>query len=478
SAALALDDVTKHFAATRALDGASLHVARGSLHALLGENGAGKTTLARVAFGLVHPDAGTVAVDGVPRAIPTPRAAIALGIGMVHQHYTLVPAFTVAENVALGGRGPFHRAHAAERVRRLAEDTGLAVDPMRPVATLSVAGQQRVEILKALARGARVLLLDEPTAVLAPAEAEELLSWLRRFVAAGNTALLVTHKLDEAMRYADQVTVLRHGRTVLAAPTAAITSDALVRAMLGASGIPDDTPAPAPHPGAPVLEAHALRVRDAAGVERVRDATFTVRAGELVALAGVEGAGQHELLRALAGRLPPAGGTLRRPREVGFVPEDRQRDALVLELPLTENVALRGAGARRGLMPWRALRAHTAALLAAHDVRARGPDAPAGALSGGNQQKLVLARELDGEPPVLVVENPTRGLDVRATAAVHARLRTARDRGAAVLVHSVDLDELLLLADRVLVMHAGTVHAVERERGAIGRAMLGVGGGP
>jgi simple sugar transport system ATP-binding protein len=429
------------------------------------------------AIGGAEPDAGTVVVDGVPREIPGPRAAIALGIGMVHQHYTLVPAFTVAENVALGGQGPFHRGHAAERVRRLSEETGLAVDPMRSVATLSVAGQQRVEILKALARGARVLLLDEPTAVLAPAEAGELLSWLRRFVDAGNTALLVTHKLDDAMRHADRVTVLRHGRTVLDAPTATITSDALVRAMIGASDAPDDTPAPGPAPGAPVLDARALRVRDASGVQRVHDATFTVRAGELVALAGVDGAGQHELLRALAGRLPPAGGTLRRPREVGFVPEDRQRDALVLELPLTQNVALRGAGARRGLMPWRALRARTAALLDTHDVRAPGPDAPARALSGGNQQKLVLARELDGEPPALVVENPTRGLDVRATAAVHARLRAARDRGAAVLVYSVDLDELLLLADRVLVMHAGTVRAVERERGAIGRAMLGVGEG-
>lgn len=503
-AALALEDVTRRFGALTALDAAGITVAAGSVHALLGENGAGKTTLMRVAFGMLVPDAGTIRRDGRVVRYASPADAIADGIGMVHQHFSLVPAMTVAENVALGGRGRYDTAHAAARVRRVADATGLALDPAARVGDLPVGAQQRVEIVKALARDARVLILDEPTAVLAPSEARELLTWLRGYAARGGSAVLITHKLADALAYADEVTVLRRGRTVLATAAAATTSDALVAAMIGA-GSPADVAAaaalgagggrnveapttgatrapsaaapsgvarPSTH-GAPVLALDGVSVQDARGVARLRDVTCDVHAGEIVGIAAVEGAGQHELLRVLAGRLAPTRGQVRLPEAVGFVPEDRHRDAMLLDASLTENAALREAGRARGLVRWTTVRARTAALIRAHDVRGAAPDTRAGALSGGNQQKFVLGRELDPPPPALVVENPTRGLDIRATAAVLARLREARDAGLAVVVYSSDLDEVLALADRVLAVHNGRVVAVPADREAVGRAMLG-----
>jgi simple sugar transport system ATP-binding protein len=507
--ALALVGVEKRFGGAVALDGASLGVGAGTLHAVLGENGAGKTTLMRVAFGLVHPDAGVVRVHGDERRFASPAEAIAAGLGMVHQHFTIVPAMTVAENVALGGRGRYDPRAAAERVRTVGAATGLRLDPAAVVGTLPVAAQQRLEIVKALARAARVLILDEPGAVLSPDEAEELLGWLRRWVDAGGTAVLVTHKLRDALRHADAVTVLRRGRTVLARPVrdaaGALTEADLAAAMLGeaaaegradAAGEPALAQAPdaggdavgravSATPGARrpaaerpvVVRAAGVRVVDARGVTRVRDATFILHAGELVGVAAVEGSGQHELLRLLAGRLAPAAGTLETPTRVAFIPEDRHRDALLVEAPLVENLALAGAATRRGRVPWRALAERTAALAAAFDVRGGGPAIPAAALSGGNQQKFVVARELagsgDGAPALVVAENPTRGLDIRAAAAVRARLRSACDAGATVVVYSSDLDEVLALADRVLVVHDGQVHEAPAERDAVGRLMLG-----
>ena len=476
-AALELRGVAKRFGATAALDGASLVVRAGTLHAVLGENGAGKTTLMRVAFGMLRPDAGELLVDGTPRRLTSPADAIAAGVGMVHQHFTIVPAMTVAENVALGGRGRYDARTAARRVTAVADRTGLALDPAAVAGSLGVAAQQRLEIVKALARDARTLILDEPTAVLTPTESRELLTWLRAFVAGGHTVVLVTHRLRDALAYADDVTVLRRGRTVGALRAAAATEERLTELVLG-----ERPPATAERvlvtPGAVVARAERLRVVDARGVERVRDATLEVRAGEIVGVAAVEGAGQHELLRALAGRVAPTAGVLVRPGRVGFIPEDRHRDALLLDASLTENVALHGAGERRGLVPWRALGRRTAELLARFDVRTpgEGTKARAWALSGGNQQKLVVARELAAEetPPLLVAENPTRGLDVRAAAAVHARLRDARDHGTAVVVHSTDLDEVLELADRVVAMYDGRVTAVPADREAVGRAMLGL----
>jgi simple sugar transport system ATP-binding protein len=473
--ALALRDVDKRFGGSVALDGASLVVRRGTVHAVLGENGAGKTTLMRVAFGMVRADRGELRIDGTVRRFTSPAEAIAAGIGMVHQHFSIVPTMTVAENVALGGRGRYDARAAAERVREVGARTGLVLDPAAIAGALAVSGQQRLEIVKALARDARTLILDEPTAVLTPVEGRELLTWLRGFVAGGNTAILVTHRLRDALAYADEITVLRRGRTVGTLDVGEATEAQLAELVLG-----EPPTVHAEGRGGAVSEIVA-RSRDVGyvdgqGVARVRGATFDVRAGEIVGIAAVEGAGQHELLRLLAGRLVPTTGLLERPAQIGFIPEDRHRDALLLDAPAVENVALHGAGARRGRMPWRAIAERTASLVESFDVRGGGTAAPVRSLSGGNQQKLIVARELaaaGAAPPLVVAENPTRGLDVRAAAAVHARLRAARDAGTGVVVHSTDLDEVLALADRVLVMYAGHLTATPADREAVGRAMLG-----
>ncbi|GAC1647471.1 MAG: ABC transporter ATP-binding protein [Gemmatimonadaceae bacterium] len=463
------------FGVTQALDGASLTVSRGTVHALLGENGAGKTTLMRVAFGLLRPDTGRLRVHGRTVRFASPADAIAAGIGMVHQHFTLVPAMTVAENVALGGHGHFNIDQTRARIRQIGTTTGLNLDPDAPVSALPISAQQRLEIIKALARDASVLILDEPTAVLAPHEATELLAWLRRYAATGGTAIVITHKLREAISVADEVTVLRRGRTVLLTPAAEATEERLAEAMVGGAppALSDDAGKETVLEAAVVVRAARLDVADEAGTIRVRGATLELRGGELLGIAAIEGAGQRELLRTLAGRLPPAAGTLEIPSDVGFVPEDRQQAAVILDFTLTENAALRGAGARRGLTGWKRTALRTTAFLERFDVRATSPDAYMRALSGGNQQKFVLARELDGEPPLLVVENPSRGLDIRATAAVHERLRHARAAGAAVIVYSSDLDEVLSLATRVAVVFAGVVREVRPAREAVARAMLG-----
>ena len=477
--ALALRGVGKRFGHVRALVDATLVVAPGSVHALLGENGAGKTTLMRIAYGEIAPDRGTVAVRGTQVRLATPGDAIAAGIGMVHQHFALVPAMTVAENVALGGAGRFDAPRAAVRVREIAEATGLAVDPRARIAELGVGARQRVEIIKALAHAATILILDEPTAVLAPAEAADLLRWMREFADGGGTVVLITHKLREAQQVADATTVLRAGRTVLTTDEAPAPEAQVLAAIVGSAGRALATEHVAPSRGTPgpvVARADRLTIRDARGVVRVDQATLELRAGEIVGIAAVEGSGQHELLRALAGRQAIAGGAIERPARTGFVPEDRLHEALVPDFSLAENVALRGAGSADGLLHWRAIRAQTAALMERYDVRAPGPRALARTLSGGNQQKLVLARELDGHSPMLVVENPTRGLDVRATAAVHERLRAVAAAGTAVVLYSSDLDEVLALATRVLVMHAGRLREVPDDRDAVGRAMLGAAG--
>jgi ABC-type uncharacterized transport system ATPase subunit len=483
--ALELLHVTKRFGGVLALSDVSLTVQRGTVHALLGENGAGKTTLMRIAFGMLSTDDGTLRVHGKRLSVRTPAAAIAAGVGMVHQHFTLVPAMTVAENLALGGHGRLRMRDAEARVRDISLRTGFSLNPAAAVASLGVGAQQRVEIAKALVHGASILVLDEPTAMLAPAESEDLFRWLRAFVAAGNSVVLITHKLREALAIADEVTVLRRGRFAFHGPASGATPEMLTTAMIG-----DDLPRRRPvasHPQhgddrQPLFRADGVALRDSTGAVQVRDAHFVINGGEIVGIAAVEGSGQRALLRALAGRIPVSGGAMERPASVGFVPEDRHADAVLLDRSLSENVALRGAGSRTGLISWTLQRERTAALLATYDVRAPSTETPMRALSGGNQQKLVLARELDspvGEPvdrpdEALVVENPTRGLDVRATADIHAKLRATRDRGAAVVLYSSDLDEILALADRALVMYAGTVREVALDRDAIGRAMLGL----
>ena len=470
---LRLERIVKRFGSARALDGADLRVRPGTVHAVLGENGAGKTTLMRVAFGLLQPDAGRVLLDEHEMRFESPADAITAGIGMVHQHFTNVPAMTVAENIALGNHGPFSRTRAAAAVQAIVLETQLQLDPEARAASLSVGAQQRLEILKALARRARLLIMDEPTAVLAPAEAKDLLAWLRSFADGGGSVVLITHKLSEALGVADELTVLRYGKTVFASDSAATNPDRLAEAMLGARARPSVV---VPHvsPGEIVLNLSSVTVSDSHGVTRIADASLEVREHEILGIAALEDSGHQVLLRAIAGRAPLASGLLERRGVVALIPEDRQREALILGFSLTENVALKGAGTRRGRIDWPERRRATQLLSDEYDVRATSVDDAASSLSGGNQQKLVLARELSERPSVIVAENPTRGLDIRATAAVHARLRDAAARGAAVIVYSSDLDEVLALATRVIAVHAGRLTDVPNDRETAGRAMLGL----
>lgn len=473
---LALDRITRRYGAVNALDSASLRVHAGEVHALLGENGAGKSTLMKIAYGLDQADAGTMSVSGRIARVRSPRQAMALGIGMVQQHFALVDAMTVAENVALGGTERLKLDQTRATIRRIADVSGLALDPDALVRDLTVASRQRVEIVKALARETQILILDEPTAVLAPHEAMELLAWTRRFADAGGSVILIAHKLREVLRVADRVTVLRLGRTVLATDTATVSESTITDAMLGAAGAAmfRRPQARANHTAdtRPVVTLANVTVRDTRGIERLRNASIALHAGEILGVAAVDGDGQHELLRVMAGRLQPTSGTVALPHDVGFAPEDRQRDAVVLDATLTENVALSGAHNRQRVMPWNAIHLETQRILSANNVRAQSPAQPMRTLSGGNQQKLVLGRELANAPTAIVVDNPTRGLDIRATAEVHGALREARDRGVGVVVYSSDLDEVLGLADRMVVVAGGRLREVPLDRDAVGRAML------
>ena len=470
---LRLLNIVKNFGATRALDSASLTLRPGTVHALLGENGAGKTTLMRIAFGLLQADGGEILIDGRPTSIRSPRDAIDAGIGMVHQHFSNVGAMTVAENIALGGRGLITRAQAERRASELVIQTGLPLDPGAETAALSVAAQQRLEIVKAISRQASILIMDEPTAVLAPDEAGELLQWLRRFADSGRSIVLITHKLIEALAIADDVTVLRFGRTALVTRAKETSADQLAEAMLGSSPPQPEVPPPRA-PGELLLRAASLSIRDEMGRVRITDASFDVRQCEILGVAALDDSGHQFLLRAIAGRLTPASGRLERFGSVALIPEDRGRDALIPAFSVVENLALKRAGTRRGRIRWPAIRASASDVTRQFDVRAPSVDAPVSSLSGGNQQKLVLARELGDGPALIVAENPTRGLDLRATAAVHERLRQAAAAGAAVIVHSSDLDEVLSLATRVIAVHAGRVIAVPNDRAAAGRAMIGL----
>jgi ABC-type uncharacterized transport system ATPase subunit len=421
-----------------------------------------------VAYGLVRPDSGQVRVDGITRPIASPRDARKLGLGMVHQHFTAVPALTVAENVALTAGWAMRPAELRKRTRALTDRVGLSLDPDQRAGRLSVALKQRLEIVKALAGEARILLLDEPTAVLAPAEVEELLEVIRDFTSSGGSVVLITHKLDEALRAADRVTVLRQGTVTYAGTRAAQTMESLARAMIGpAPDLPFISTAgprrePRPATGSELLRLDSLEVSRESGYGiAVRRGSLAVKAGEIVGIAAVEGNGQRELLRAVAGRIIPLRGRLEVARPIGFIPEDRTSEGLIPELTLTENVVL-GLGdtapwVRGGMVRWRAAHTWTEALLDEFGIVASGPKARAASLSGGNQQKLVVARELSRHPAVIVAENPTRGLDVSAAASIHGRIRAAAQAGAAVLFHSSDLDEVLHLAQRVVVMTRGTM---------------------
>ncbi|WP_029011222.1 ABC transporter ATP-binding protein [Azospirillum halopraeferens] len=498
--ALEVVGIDKWFGANHANRGVSLRVERGTIHGIIGENGAGKSTIMNIVYGFLRPDAGEIRVGGRRVTITGPRDAMACGIGMVHQHFMLVDTFTVLENVLLGVEGGARLRPGLERARadllRLEREFGLEVEPDRPVGDLPVGARQRVEILKALHRGAELLILDEPTGVLTPQEADHLFRVLRALTAAGRTVILITHKLREIMELTDAVTVMRAGRVVARRATAATGREELAELMVGRK-VPlrvDKRPAA---PGPVVLAVEGLRVTDGAGVERVRGVDLTVRAGEIVGIAGVSGNGQSELLEALAGMRPAAAGTVRlggapparldpralRRRGVAHVPEDRQRVGLVTAFAARESAILGyhddAAYNGRVLMDGRAVRAHCAGLMDAYDVRPRAPDLPTAGFSGGNQQKLVLAREIERNPDLLLVGQPTRGVDIGAIAFIHKRLLALRDAGKAILLVSAELEEILTLADRILVMVdgriAGEVAPADADERRLGLMMAGAG---
>ena len=479
--ALQLRNIHKRYGSTTALSGAALAAGWGEMHALLGENGAGKSTLLRIAGGLERADQGTIEVGGERAVIRSPRDARRLGIGMVHQHPTSIPSLTVAENIALTAGWHVRPRELRGRVLQLSASLGLPIDPDSYAGRLPIALKQRLEILKALAARARILLLDEPTAVLAPLEAEELLRVLADFARAGNAVVIITHKLREALGSAARVTVLRHGAVTLDGLTDSESPDSVSRAMLGGA-VPSATPAirgTVRSSEPPAIRLQALDVaRDGRYGIALRGAALTVMPGEIVGIAAVEGAGQRELMRAVAGLIEPLRGVLEVRGPVAFVPEDRTTEGLILPLSLAENIVLgmgeEAPGVTGALVSWKAASAATADLIARFGMTAAGPEAQAGTLSGGNQQKLVLARALARDPKVIVAENPTRGLDVSAAAEVHRRLRKAAAGGAAILFHSSDLDELLAISDRLVVASGGTLREPDRrDRELVGRMMIG-----
>ena len=495
TAVLDLRGIEKTFGGVQALRAASFLLRPGEVHALLGENGAGKTTLMEVAYGMIQPDAGQILSRGKMIEIRSPRDARAVGIGMVHQHFTSVPALTVEENIALAAGRLTPDLTAGDR---LSQQLRVDLDPRATAGDLSVGLRQRLEIVKALASGARILLLDEPTAVLAPAETKELLGLIREFAASGGSVVLITHKLAEVFACADRVTVLRHGRVMTSGPLADYTLATLAEAMFG-SVHPEGDPVHPPRelvPSEPDAGRSVVRLSgvsvpalDGRGCGLVR-ADLDIRAGEFVAIAAIDGNGQRELMLIIAGLLTPSEGTAEISSSVALVPADRTTEGLISEFSLTQNVVLgllagvaaaggkRSVGAR-GWIDWSRAEEQTRDLLEQFDVRAPGPEFAAGALSGGNQQKLILGRALAQRPAVLIAENPTRGLDVQGAAEICHHLREAVAAGTAVLFYSSDLDEVLTLgASRLLVLASGRLQElpVTADRDQVGKAMLTLAG--
>ena len=475
---LELKGITKRFGTLVANDHIDLTVTAGQAHALLGENGAGKSTLMNVLYGLLQPDDGQILLDGRPAAFRTPKDAIGAGIGMVHQHFMLVPVFTVAENVTLGIEqtrppGLLDRRKARKDVRELSHRYGLEVDPDALVENLPVGIQQRVEIVKALVRNAKVLILDEPTSVLTPAETEDLFRIIGELKAAGTSIIFISHKLKEVQAIADTITVLRRGQ-VVGQTSPAATEDQLAAMMVGRDVQLVVSKEPA-KPGDVVLEVEGLTVTDIDGRIWTNDISFTVQAGEILGVAGVQGNGQTELCEALMGLRPAVAGqvllngrdlTHATPRQrlragVAYIPEDRTEDGLVGDFSVAENMILdmydRKPYASGVNLNLRTIEENAAERITEFDVRTQSPDTPVGTLSGGNQQKVILARELGREHKLLIASQPTRGLDVGSIEFVHKRIVADRDRGAAVLIVSSELDEIYALADRIAVMYEGRI---------------------
>ena len=489
--------ITKRFGSVTAANLIDFDLQAGEVHALLGENGAGKSTLMNVLYGLYTPDEGTIRVRGKLTTIASPRDAIALGIGMVHQHFMLVPVMTVAENIVLGeeprhGGVVFDHAAARARVLNLSEQFSLFVDPDARIEDITVGQQQRVEILKALYRGASILILDEPTAVLTPQEAQELVGIIRKLTDGGTSIIFITHKLGEVLDVADRITVLRRGERIATIPRREATEASLAHMMVGRDVLLS-VEKTAANPGEPLLEVQDLVVRDNRGLEAVRGLSLQVRAGEIVALAGVDGNGQDELIDAIAGLRRAESGrvcvdsvdvTGRSPAAVldaglGHIPTDRQHRGLIMDFSLTENIALhdfdRPPNSRFGWTYPKTMRGYAENLIQEFDVRGGHPETRAAALSGGNQQKVIVAREVSRDPKILIAAQPTRGVDVGAIEAIHRRLIAERDEGRGILLISLELDEVLSLADRILVISGGRIvgeFAAGTDRAVLGAAML------
>jgi simple sugar transport system ATP-binding protein len=480
---LELRNITKRFGDVLANDRVNIKVSPGTIHAIVGENGAGKSTAMRIAYGFYTADSGEIVVDGTARQINTPHDAIALGVGMVHQHFMLVETMTVAENIVLGAEPgaaiSLDLNKAAKEIRALSDEFKLSIDPNAAIENLSVGQQQRVELLKALYRQARLLILDEPTAVLTPQEVEEFFDILREMREQGKTVAIITHKLSEVLAISDEVTVMRDGRVVGELKTAETNAAELARLMVGRDVLLR-IEKPQAKAGETVLSVRELSMTAKDKTRRLDKVSFEVRAGEIVGIAGVEGNGQTELIEALAGLiLPPSisgvtefegrnitGMNARRRKELGIahIPEDRHRRGLLLDFDLSENSIL-GVHYRRPAVAhlggvWLddgAIRKHAEQVIKDFDVRPANPDLPARSLSGGNQQKLIIGREFDLKPKLLLVSQPTRGVDIGAIEFIHRKLVALRDAGCAVLLVSAELEEVTALADRLLVIYHGSI---------------------
>ncbi|HGP9307553.1 TPA: ABC transporter ATP-binding protein [Streptococcus pneumoniae] len=474
-------DITKVFGGFVANDKINLHLRKGEIHALLGENGAGKSTLMNMLAGLLEPTSGEIAVNGQVVNLDSPSKAASLGIGMVHQHFMLVEAFTVAENIILGSEltknGVLDIAGASKEIKALSERYGLAVDPSAKVADISVGAQQRVEILKTLYRGADILIFDEPTAVLTPSEIDELMAIMKNLVKEGKSIILITHKLDEIRAVSDRVTVIRRGKSIETVEIAGATNADLAEMMVGRS-VSFKTEKQASKPKEVVLSIKDLVVNENRGVPAVKNLSLDVRAGEIVGIAGIDGNGQSELIQAITGLRKVESGSIElkgdsivglHPRQitelsVGHVPEDRHRDGLILEMMISENIALqtyyKEPHSKNGILNYSNITSYAKKLMEEFDVRAASELVPAAALSGGNQQKAIIAREIDRDPDLLIVSQPTRGLDVGAIEYIHKCLIEERDNGKAVLVVSFELDEILNVSDRIAVIHDGKIQGI------------------
>ncbi len=474
-------EITKKFGDFVANDHINLNVRKGEIHALLGENGAGKSTLMNMLAGLLEPTSGEIFINVKTVLIDSPSKSAKLGIGMVHQHFMLVEAFTVAENIILGNEvvknGCLDLKQASKEIKELSEKYGLAINPSAKVADISVGAQQRVEILKTLYRGADILIFDEPTAVLTPAEIQELMSIMRNLVKEGKSIILITHKLDEIRAVADRVTVIRRGKSIQTVNVAGATSQDLAEMMVGRS-VSFTTAKKASEPKDLVLSIKNLEVDENRGVPAVKGLSLDVRAGEIVGIAGIDGNGQSELIQAITGlRKAKSGSIMVKNQEVthltsrkitelsvGHVPEDRHRDGLVLDLSLAENTALqtyyKEPLSKNGILNYTKINEYARNLMSEFDVRGANELVPARGFSGGNQQKAIIAREVDRDPDLLIVSQPTRGLDVGAIEYIHKRLIEERDKGKAVLVVSFELDEILNLSDRIAVIHDGKIQGI------------------